>query len=177
MGDSGGFSRDFEGCKRLSGDRCSQAEMAQWYFGENGRQSGPVEDAEFSALIAAQRITPATLVWRDGMREWVPLSQVMAAGGMPGQPLPMMVGMMNPTTSGLAIASLVFGVAGLVSCFFVLGIPAVVCGHMALNQIANSPVPMVGRGLAIAGLVCGYLTTLITVVFFGSLVFSFASQF
>jgi hypothetical protein len=151
--------------------------MAQWYFGENGQQAGPVGDAEFSALIAAQRITPATLVWHDGMREWVPLSQVMATGGMPGQPLPTMAGMMNPTTSGLAITSLVFGVAGMVSCFFVLGIPAVICGHMALNQIATSPVPMVGRGMAIAGLVCGYLTSLATLVFLGTVVFSFASHF
>lgn len=151
--------------------------MAEWYFGENGQQAGPVGDAEFSALIAAQRITPATVVWREGMREWVTLSQLRANGGLPGQTVPMTVGMMNPTTSGLSITSLVLGVAGLVSCFFILGIPAVVCGHMALNQIASSPVPMVGRGLAIGGLVCGYLTTLITLVFLGGFVFSLASNF
>jgi len=151
--------------------------MADWYFGENGQQAGPVGDAEFSALIAAQRITPATVVWREGMREWVSLAQLRANGGLPDQSVPMVVGMMNPTTSGLAITSLVLGIAGLVSCFFVLGIPAVVCGHMALNQIANSPVPMVGRGLAIGGLVCGYLTSLITLVFFGSILLSIASNF
>jgi hypothetical protein len=151
--------------------------MADWYFGENGQQAGPVGDAEFSALIAAQRITPETVVWREGMREWVSLSQLRANGGLPDQSVPMVVGMMNPTTSGLAITSLVLGIAGLVSCFFVLGIPAVVCGHMALNQIANSPVPMVGRGLAIGGLVCGYLTSLITLVFFGSILLSIASNF
>ncbi len=143
--------------------------MAQWFYGENGQQSGPVEDAEFAALVASQRITLATMVWREGMPGWQPFSQVQAAGGLSQQPAPQMIGMMNPTTSGLAIASLIFGICGLVSCMVFLGIPAVVLGHMAMNQIANSPVPMVGRGMALAGLVCGYLACLMLVVFCGSL--------
>lgn len=115
------------------------------------------------------------MVWREGMQGWQPLGQVQATGGLylqSGQP---MVSMMNPTTSGLAIASLVCGIAGLVSCIVILGIPAVVCGHMAMNQIARSPVPMVGRGMAIAGLICGYLTSLMTLVAIGGVIFSIAS--
>ncbi len=147
--------------------------MAQWFYGENGQQSGPVEDAEFSALIASQRITPATMVWREGMPTWVPLYQIQASGGVQYQPVPQMIGMMNPTTSGLAIASLVFGICGLVSCMVFLGIPAVVLGHMALNQITHSPVPMVGRGMALAGLICGYLASLMLLVFGGAMIFPF----
>jgi hypothetical protein len=150
--------------------------MAQWFYGENGQQAGPVDDAEFSGLIAAQRITPATMVWREGMQAWAPLAQVQAGGGLLAQPTPMMVGMMNPATSGLAIASLVMGLVGLFTCIMILGIPAVICGHMAMHQIANSPVPMVGRGMALAGLVCGYLTTLMTLAFLGMIVFSIASS-
>ena len=137
---------------------------------------GPVEDAEFSALMASQRITPATMIWREGMPGWAPLAHVQASGGLLHGTGPMMLNMMNPATSGLSIASLVLGVAGLISCIIVLGIPAVICGHMALHQIARSPVPMVGRGMAIAGLVCGYLTTLMSLVFLGFLVFSIASN-
>ena len=41
------------------------------------------------------------------------------------------------------------------TCF--TGIPAVICGHMALNQITQSGGVQQGRGLAIAGLVLGYI--------------------
>jgi len=62
-------------------------------------------------------------------------------------------------TNGLAIASLIMGilgVLGLLACFGgVVGIPAVICGHMALGRIKRSG--QGGRGLAIVGLVLGYL--------------------
>ena len=67
---------------------------------------------------------------------------------------------MAPPTSGLAIASLICGIVAIVSCTFVTGIPAVICGHMALTQIRNSPMPMGGQGMAMAGLVTGYLALL-----------------
>ena len=57
-------------------------------------------------------------------------------------------------TSGMAIASLIFGI---LFPFFPLSIPAVVFGHVALSQIKKSAGRLGGRGLAIAGLVLGYL--------------------
>jgi type IV pilus assembly protein PilA len=57
-------------------------------------------------------------------------------------------------TSGLAIASLVFGMLFL---FFPLSIVAVVLGHVSLSQIKKSAGRLGGRGLAITGLVLGYL--------------------
>ena len=36
------------------------------------------------------------------------------------------------------------------------GIPAVICGHIALSQMKSPDNQQGGRGLAIAGLVCGY---------------------
>jgi len=56
-------------------------------------------------------------------------------------------------TSGLAIASLVLGIF----LFFPLSIPAIILGHIALSQIKKSAGGIGGRGLAIAGLVLGYL--------------------
>lgn len=57
-------------------------------------------------------------------------------------------------TSGMAIASLIFGIFFI---FFPMPIPAVVFGHIALSQIKKSAGRLGGRGLAIAGLVLGYL--------------------
>jgi type IV pilus assembly protein PilA len=70
-----------------------------------------------------------------------------ATAGMPGPPVPQ-------KTSGMAIASLIFGILFI---FFPLSIPAVVFGHIALSQIKRSGGRLGGRGLAIAGLVLGYL--------------------
>ncbi len=61
-------------------------------------------------------------------------------------------------TSGLAIWSLVLGVLGMF-CFSILaGIPAVICGHTALSRIKRSGGMLEGKGLAIGGLVTGYLS-------------------
>ena len=57
-------------------------------------------------------------------------------------------------TNGFAIASLV---SGAVWMWWIGSILAVVFGHVALKQIARSEGAQSGRGLAIAGLVLGYL--------------------
>jgi hypothetical protein len=156
----------------------AQGQMEQWYYGENGQHIGPVTEADLGALVASGRITPATLVWRDGMPGWLTFSQLHSQGGAyPGQ-LPQYMGynMMNPTTSGYAIASLVCGIVGLVTCFVFIGIPAVICGHVAMHQIANARSMVVGRGMAIAGLVLGYLCLLILLSFGGLIIFSIANH-
>jgi len=56
-------------------------------------------------------------------------------------------------TSGLAIASLICGILG---CIPGAGIAAAVMGHMALGRIKLSG--QGGRGMAIIGLVLGYLS-------------------
>jgi type IV pilus assembly protein PilA len=57
-------------------------------------------------------------------------------------------------TSGLAIASLIFGIPFL---FFPFSIVAVVFGHVSLSQIKKRAGRLGGKGLAITGLVLGYL--------------------
>lgn len=61
-------------------------------------------------------------------------------------------------TAGLAIWSLVLGILSVI-CFSILaGIPAVICGHTALSRIKRSGGVLQGNGLAIGGLVTGYLS-------------------
>jgi hypothetical protein len=51
---------------------------------------------------------------------------------------------------------MVLGLAGLLAgCL--TGIPAIICGHMALGQIKRSAGALTGSGMAITGLVLGYL--------------------
>ena len=151
--------------------------MTQWFYGENGQQTGPIEDSALHSLVASGQIGPATLLWREGMPRWLTLDQLRAEGGLYLTTSPQFVGhgMMAPATSGLAITSLVCGIVGLVTCLLLPGIPAVICGHLAMSQIANSPTPMVGRGMALAGMVCGYLSVLMLLSFIVIMIFSFAS--
>lgn len=61
-------------------------------------------------------------------------------------------------TSGLAIASLACSLLGPVCC-----IPAIICGHLALRRMGRKPA-LRGYGLAIAGLIIGYITLGISIV-------------
>jgi len=86
---------------------------------------------------------------------------------------------MNTTarqTSPLAIISLVSGILGWTLLPFLGSIVAVVCGHMARGEIRRAPERLEGDGLAIAGLVLGYLSIALAVLavvaiilFFGGL--------
>ncbi len=60
-------------------------------------------------------------------------------------------------TSGMAIASLVCSLLG-------IGLVGVILGHLALSEIKKSNGYTQGRGLAIAGLIIGYLQIAVAVI-------------
>jgi len=51
----------------------------QWYFVENGQRVGPVGEEDMRGLIDAGRVGSDTLVWADGMTDWMPLIQSKGA--------------------------------------------------------------------------------------------------
>lgn len=66
----------------------------------------------------------------------------------------------------MAVASLVCGLASLaLTPLLVLQVLAVVFGHRALRQIGQDPDLQRGRGMALAGLVVGYVTIVAGVLF------------
>ena len=69
-----------------------------------------------------------------------------------------------PKTSPLAIWSLVLGILSL-TCFYILAaIPAVICGHVARSRIKHSAGTLTGDGLALAGMITGYIGVALSVV-------------
>jgi hypothetical protein len=71
----------------------------------------------------------------------------------------------RPKSSALAIWSLVLGILSL-TCFWLLSaIPAVICGHMAYSRIRRSGGALEGSGLALAGLITGYLSIALSLLF------------
>jgi len=78
----------------------------------------------------------------------------------------------QPEISGLAIASLVLGILSFLG--GITAIPAVVCGHLSLSCIKKAAGTIGGRGMAIAGLVLGYVFTGVFAVFFTALLVGIA---
>lgn len=79
---------------------------------------------------------------------------------------------MPKKTNTLAIVSIISGGLGLI-CFGILGgIVALVTGIIGLRQINADPEHQSGKGIAIAGIVLGAISTIATVLF---LVVFFAS--
>ena len=86
---------------------------------------------------------------------------------------------MNATprqTSSLAVVSLVAGILGWTVLPFLGSVVAIVCGHLARAEIRRAPQALEGDGLAVAGLVMGYiavglvvLAVAAAVLFFGGL--------
>lgn len=89
---------------------------------------------------------PAASQWSGGRPPGTPAYPQQPAGQYPPAAA--------PTTNGLAVASLVLGI---VWCYWVGSILAVVFGHLALGQIKKDPGRQAGKGLAIAGVVLGWL--------------------
>lgn len=56
-----------------------------WYYVDGGQPAGPVTDEQFEELRRAGKITDDTLVWREGMTDWLPSRQARPAGGAAAQ--------------------------------------------------------------------------------------------
>ncbi|MFT3831452.1 MAG: RDD family protein [Opitutaceae bacterium] len=57
-----------------------------WYYAVSNQRLGPVSEEEFGALVINGTITPSTLVWRQGMNDWLPYAQTTAGGAAPDDP-------------------------------------------------------------------------------------------
>ena len=67
-------------------------------------------------------------------------------------------------TASVAVASLVLGILGLILIGPLGAIPAIICGHLARTKIKQNPQTLTGDGLAVAGLILGYITLVLSVV-------------
>jgi hypothetical protein len=87
-----------------------------------------------------------------------------AGYGTPGYGYGYSYGPPTPRTNGLAIASLVCSIVSLGCGGIVLSIPAVVMGHLARRSIRDSGGTEQGDGMALAGLIIGYIVSALTVL-------------
>ncbi|MGW0802884.1 DUF4190 domain-containing protein [Nonomuraea sp. NPDC002799] len=83
------------------------------------------------------------------------------SGGFGGQQAYGQYGPPPRSTNGMAVASLVLGIIGLIFCG-ITSIPGVILGHIALNKIKSTGEE--GHGMAVGGLVTSYITVVLWVL-------------
>lgn len=49
---------------------------SQWFWEREGEQKGPVSSAELKSLAKAGEVTPATLIWKEGLGDWRPAGKL-----------------------------------------------------------------------------------------------------
>jgi uncharacterized RDD family membrane protein YckC len=57
-----------------------------YYVGKDGLQSGPFTEDQLRQMLASGAVHSTDLCWRDGLSEWVPISQAM---GIAPPPIPL----------------------------------------------------------------------------------------
>jgi hypothetical protein len=139
-----------------------------WVQGTDGKSYGPADDTTLRRWVTELRLTEWTPVRDEGEDAWTPAGAHRRIG-------PLLEGAKAPRhtagkTSGLAIASLICGIAGVVPCLSLCGIApvlSVIFGAVAYRQIEKSGGALGGRGMALAGLVLGAAGVLFSVVSIG----------
>lgn len=137
-----------------------------WFYAKDGSKEGPVSLEELQTILRENVVPLTTLVWTEGMDQWRPAHEVpeLGAGGARRliQPAPGVGHYAGPPhSSGLAIASMVLGIVGILAIPLVASIAAVICGHLARSQIRAGEGRVGGEGMALTGLITGYLGILI----------------
>ena len=77
------------------------------------------------------------------------------------QPYP---GQFQPQTDGKATASLILGILSLLCFGLLTGLPAIILGHISRGNIEQSRGRLTGAGMALAGLILGYVSIVSTIL-------------
>lgn len=64
----------------------TEQEASQWYIARDGKQTGPISDAEIKAIAQHGYFRAADLVWKPGFAEWRPALAVFKPDPAPAKP-------------------------------------------------------------------------------------------
>jgi uncharacterized RDD family membrane protein YckC len=66
-----------------------------WFYAEGSQQKGPIPEADLANLVRQGTVKPETLIWREGLPDWQPLS-VSRPDLLPSAGAPVLAGMAVP---------------------------------------------------------------------------------
>ena len=135
-------------------------------IGSDGKEYGPINLDRMRQWVSEGRINAHTQIQAPGSQDWKPagdipeISSLLAErAGVAGSSSALSAqppGAQGAPQKGLAITSLVLGILAFLTCF--TNIPAIICGHIALNRARRDPGHHGGRGMALTGLILGYIS-------------------
>lgn len=150
----------------------------QIHIGRDGQALGTFDENEVRDGLATGRFLGSDLAWRDGMGDWQPLSSFSILDAPPAlqqspssfpATTPILMSA-TPPKSGLALASMICGITAIPGCFCCIALPlslaAIICGHLALSEIAKKPHLENSRSMAKAGLILGYIMIGLSIIGF-----------
>lgn len=145
-------------------------------IGSDQKEYGPVSTDQIRQWITSGRANAQTKAQLDG-GEWKALSDypefagALSAGVRPMIPPagPPPLSPATAKTSGMAIASLVLGILGIVSCGLTPLI-GLILGIVAIGKVRNSKGTLVGEGIAIAGTIVSALFLVFGIGMFAGIV-------
>lgn len=70
----------------MNNQRSAWIMSKEWYYAVEGTSYGPVSQSDFEQLVASGTVRRDTLVWQEGMEDWLPYSR--AGGGQDTAYLP-----------------------------------------------------------------------------------------
>jgi hypothetical protein len=79
-------------------------------------------------------------------------------------------GQYQPQTDGKATASLILGILSILCFGLLTGLPAIILGHISRGNIEQSRGRLTGAGMALAGLILGYVSIVSTILIIAALV-------
>jgi hypothetical protein len=176
--------------------------MADWYYAQGTVQRGPVSIGFITDSLRSGVLKGEDLVWREGLGAWTtadqlpelasafrvtapppPIPHTAAAYryNMPASPAAMTDHIARASIrsaySSLAIASMVLGLVAfvLLPLGSFLGIPALICGSIALTGMRRTGARE-HWGMAVAGLLLGIFWTIIGALVMGAILLFVANQ-
>jgi prepilin-type processing-associated H-X9-DG protein len=142
-------------------------------IGSDQKQYSSVTAEDIRKWIAEGRLNEQSLLKAEGDAEFRPIPAfpefagaftARTAAAVTPPPLPAGAAVTSAKTSGLAIASLVSGILGMVTCGLMVLISApvgLILGLVAMNKIGKSQGSLRGRGLALAGVITSCVSLLL----------------
>ncbi|MGA2866567.1 MAG: DUF4190 domain-containing protein [Verrucomicrobiota bacterium] len=134
-------------------------------IGTDAKEYGPASIEQIRQWLSAGRLNAQTKAQAEGSVEWRPLAELpefaeLLKGGVIAPPMPPRAPARASRTSGMAIASLVLGILGLLT-FGVTALVGLPLGIVSLVKIRGSNGALGGWGLALAGsITCGVMLLL-----------------
>src|SRR5262245_29367223 len=152
-------------------------------IGADQKEYGPVSIEQLRQWIAQGRANAQTRVRAENETDWRALADIpefaadLAAAAASPPPAPSTIGSLPQTapnkTSGLAIASLIIGIFGILSCG-TLSLVGLILGIVSMVQIRKSNGSLGGKGFAMTGTILSGVSLLMLPILAAMLIPAFA---